>query len=105
NFVMIASSSEVVGQPAGCHTPVVPMQILVVEDEALIADFLARALRTEGFRTHVVADGEGAIALVDEGWDLIVLDLLLPGCDGFAVLRAVSERSPGTPVLVLSARS
>jgi two-component system copper resistance phosphate regulon response regulator CusR len=90
---------------AECHTAVLPMQILIVEDEALIADFLARAFRTEGFQTHVAADGESAIALLDEGWDLIVLDLLLPGCDGFAVLRTVSERCPGTPVFVLSARS
>jgi DNA-binding response OmpR family regulator len=82
-----------------------PMRILIVEDEALIAAFVGRALRAEGYATQVVADGDQAIDLLDHAWDLIVLDLLLPGRDGFAVLHAVAERGLGVPVLVLSARS
>jgi two-component system, OmpR family, copper resistance phosphate regulon response regulator CusR len=82
-----------------------PMRILIVEDEALIAAFVARALRAEGYATQVVADGDQAIELLDHPWDLIVLDLLLPGQDGFAVLHAVAERGLDVPVLVLSARS
>jgi DNA-binding response OmpR family regulator len=81
------------------------MQILIVEDEALIAGFVARALRAEGYATQVVADGDQAIDLLEHPWDLIILDLLLPGRDGFAVLHAVAERGLDTPVLVLSARS
>ena len=81
------------------------MRILIVEDEALIAGFVARALRAEGYATQVAADGDQAIDLLDHPWDLIVLDLLLPGRDGFAVLDAVAERGLDTPVLVLSARS
>jgi DNA-binding response OmpR family regulator len=81
------------------------MRILIVEDEALIAGFVARALRAEGYATQVAADGDQAIELLDHPWDLIVLDLLLPGRDGFAVLHAVADRGLGVPVLVLSARS
>ncbi len=81
------------------------MRILIVEDEALIAGFVARALRAEGYATQVAADGDQAVELLDHAWDLIVLDLLLPGRDGFAVLEAVAERGLGVPVLVLSARS
>jgi DNA-binding response OmpR family regulator len=81
------------------------MRILIVEDEALIAGFVARALRAEGYATQVAADGDQAIELLEHPWDLIVLDLLLPGRDGFAVLHAVADRGLGMPVLVLSARS
>jgi DNA-binding response OmpR family regulator len=81
------------------------MRILIVEDEALIAGFVARALRAEGYATQVAADGEQGIELLEHPWDLIVLDLLLPGRDGFAVLDAVAARRLDTPVLVLSARS
>jgi DNA-binding response OmpR family regulator len=81
------------------------MRILIVEDEALIAGFVARALRAEGYAIQVAADGDQAIELLAHPWDLIVLDLLLPGRDGFAVLDAVGERGLDTPVLVLSARS
>ena len=81
------------------------MRILIVEDEALIAGFVARALRAEGYATQVAVDGDQAIELLEHPWDLIVLDLLLPGRDGFAVLDAVAARGLDTPVLVLSARS
>lgn len=81
------------------------MRILIVEDETLIAGFVARALRAEGYATQVAADGDQAIGLLEHPWDLIVLDLLLPGRDGFAVLDAVAARGLDTPVLVLSARS
>jgi two-component system copper resistance phosphate regulon response regulator CusR len=81
------------------------MRILIVEDESLIAGFLSHALRAEGYTTCVAADGEEAIRLLDERWDLVILDLMLPVRDGFAVLDAAGERCPETPVLVLSARS
>jgi DNA-binding response OmpR family regulator len=81
------------------------MRILIVEDEALIAGFLAHALRAEGYTAQVAADGEDGIERLHEQWDLVILDLMLPGKDGFAVLEEAVARCPDTPVLVLSARS
>jgi DNA-binding response OmpR family regulator len=81
------------------------VRILVVEDEPLIARFLARGLRSEGYTIAVAADGERALSrLEDGGWDMVVLDLLLPGVDGMEVLREISGRRLDVPVLVLSAR-
>ena len=81
------------------------MRILIVEDEHLIARFLERGLRSEGYTVALAEDGDGAIRqLADGDWDLIILDLLLPNRDGFDVLREISSRKLGVPVLVLSAR-
>jgi DNA-binding response OmpR family regulator len=81
------------------------MRLLIVEDEPLIARFLARGLRSEGYTVVVAGDGERAIdRLADGGWDLVILDLMLPGRDGFEVLREISGQRLGAPVLVLSAR-
>ena len=81
------------------------IRILVVEDEAELADFVVRGLREEGFAVEHAADGERAWeALQAGGWDLVVLDWWLPGEDGLAVLRRY-RRSGGTaPVLFLTAR-
>jgi two-component system, OmpR family, copper resistance phosphate regulon response regulator CusR len=81
------------------------MRLLIIEDEPLIARFVSRGLRSEGYTVAVVGDGERAIdRLADGGWDLVILDLMLPGRDGFEVLREISGRRLGAPVLVLSAR-
>jgi|SRR5690348_4031049 DNA-binding response OmpR family regulator len=81
------------------------MRVLIVEDEPLIARFLARGLRSEGYTVAVAGNGELAIdRLQQRPWDLVILDLLLPGVDGFDVLRELSGRRLGVPVLVLSAR-
>jgi two-component system, OmpR family, copper resistance phosphate regulon response regulator CusR len=82
------------------------MQILVIEDEARILAFVARALRAEGFTVGVADDGEEGLAMaLAHEWDLVVLDLLLPGMDGLDVLRELRERKRELPVLILSARS
>ena len=81
------------------------MRILIVEDEHLIARFLERSLRSEGYTVALAEDGEGAIHQLAGGeWDLVILDLLLPDRDGFEVLREISSRKLRVPVLVLSAR-
>jgi len=81
-------------------------RILIVEDEVRIASFLARALTSCGFQTDTVGDGPLALKLIErETYDLILLDLLLPGLDGFSVLRRLSEIRPTQEVLVLSALS
>jgi DNA-binding response OmpR family regulator len=82
------------------------LQILVVEDEPRIRAFLGRALEAEGFAVDGAADGlEGLRRALDTPYDLVVLDLLLPRVDGLTVLRELHRRCPGTPVVVVSARS
>lgn len=82
------------------------MRILVVEDEAGIRAFLARAFEAEGFQVEVVADGETGLARALTGdYEFVILDLLLPGLDGLDVLREMQAGRPELPVLILSARS
>ncbi len=82
------------------------MQILIVEDEARILAFVARALRAEGWTVGVADNGsKGLAAAIANPYDLVVLDLLLPGMDGLDLLRELRERKPLLPVLILSARS
>jgi two-component system, OmpR family, response regulator len=82
------------------------VEILIVEDEAAIADFLERGLRREGFAVQAVADGaEGERLALDHAFDLIVLDRMLPGRDGLEVLAAIRRSKPALPVIVLSARA
>lgn len=80
-------------------------RILVVEDEARIADFLLRGLTEEGYRVEHAADGPaGWIALGHGAWDLVILDWWLPGEDGISLLRRFRQRDRVTPVLFLTAR-
>lgn len=82
------------------------MRILVVEDEARIRSFLARAFEAEGFVVDVVPDGEQGLArALTTDYDGVVLDLLLPGQGGLEVLRQLRLRHQDLPVLILSARS
>src|SRR5690242_9523340 len=79
-------------------------RILVVEDEARLAELLRLYLERDGYAVTVVADGRAAIETFDGGaFDLVVLDLMLPGMSGEAVLDAVRERGE-TPVLIASAK-
>jgi DNA-binding response OmpR family regulator len=82
------------------------MRILVVEDERKVASFIRQGLEEEGHAVELAADGAEALDLALEGppFDLVVLDLMLPKRDGFAVLRTLRERGVTTPVLVLTAR-
>ncbi len=81
------------------------MEILVVEDEAGIADFLARGLEAEGYGVSVAADGvTGERLALGPGTDLVVLDRMLPGRDGIDVLAAIRRSKPMLPVIMLTAR-
>ncbi|MFF9487969.1 response regulator transcription factor [Streptomyces sp. NPDC014676] len=80
-------------------------RILIVEDEDRIAAFVEKGLRANGFTTTVVPDGEaGYEYALTGGFDLVVLDIGLPGRDGFTVLRELRESRVTTPVIVLTAR-
>src|SRR5690349_5535058 len=81
------------------------IRLLLIEDEANIADYLVRGLREEGFTVEHAADGVAAgRALRAGGWDLVLLDWWLPGIDGLALLRRFREWDRQTPVLFLTAR-
>jgi DNA-binding response OmpR family regulator len=80
-------------------------RVLVVEDEESIREALCDALRSEGYETLSAADGPRGLELgLTQDPDLVVLDLMLPGMDGFEVLRRLREDAVETPVLVLTAR-
>jgi DNA-binding response OmpR family regulator len=82
------------------------VRILIVEDEARIRAFLARAFEAEGFGVDVAEDGEQGLARALLGsHDLVILDLLLPGRDGLDALRELHRQRSDLPVLILSARS
>ena len=83
----------------------VGVRVLVVDDEASIADLVATALRYEGFDTLTAGDGHAALAAVESFRpDLVVLDIMLPDLDGFEVHRRLADRGVHVPVLFLTAR-
>jgi DNA-binding response OmpR family regulator len=80
-------------------------RILVVEDDAEIADSLVRGLGEEGFAVEHAPDGDAArLSLYDQRWDLIILDWWLPGPDGLTLLRRYRQAGGASPVLFLTAR-
>jgi DNA-binding response OmpR family regulator len=81
------------------------MQILVVEDEQRMAELLRRTLQEEGHQVIVASDGkEGFEIARSSAFDVIILDVMLPGIDGVTVARQLRERRNQTPVLMLTAR-
>ncbi len=81
------------------------MHILLVEDDAVLADGLARTLQAQGMQVEVARDGLQADALLQRAPPLVaVLDIGLPGIDGFEVVRRLRARGDATPVLLLTAR-
>jgi DNA-binding response OmpR family regulator len=82
------------------------MRILVVEDEKKVASFIQRALEAEQHAVDVVYDGDAGLARAREGaYDLVVLDVMLPGRDGLAILREMRAAGRTVPVLLLTARA
>lgn len=81
------------------------MKVLVVEDEAKTAAYLKKGLSESGFAVDVANGGERAVALAcGRDYELIVLDVMLPGRDGWSVLTEIRSRGKQTPVLFLTAR-
>ena len=79
------------------------MRILVAEDDAPLADFLCKQLQREQFAVQVVADGVEAQQLAsDQPYDLVLLDLSLPGAQGLDVLRVIRAKKPDLPVLIVT---
>jgi DNA-binding response OmpR family regulator len=80
-------------------------RVLVVDDEPMVRDVLARYLARDGFEVETAGDGEAALAAVESaGPDLILLDLMLPRIDGFEVFRRLRQSGATSPVIMLTAR-
>lgn len=87
-----------------CYTPA--MKILVVEDEKQIANFVKKGLTEQGFLVETSDHGDDAMErMLDQPYDAIVLDIMLPGRDGLSILRQFRKKGHATPVILLTARS
>lgn len=81
------------------------MNVLIVEDDESVARFLRQAASEAGYTTQLVSDGAiGLEAAKTQAFDLILLDVMLPGLDGFSVCRQLREERIETPILILTAR-
>ncbi len=91
--------------PARVPDKLKAMRVLVVEDEKKTASFIRKALQAEGHAVDVLHDGTQALAAIDTTpFDVLVLDVMLPGRDGLSVVRQMREKGNSTPVLLLTAR-
>ena len=82
------------------------MRILIVEDEKHLADSLSYLLKSRGFETEVAYDGETGAEFAELGiYDLLILDVMMPGLDGYSLARKVRTQRCSTPILMLTARS
>ncbi len=81
------------------------MRLLLVEDDSRIARFVARGLQEQAYAVDVVGDGDDALYQVEiNDYDLVILDVLIPGKDGFATCRGIRDLGKRMPVLMLTAR-
>ena len=82
------------------------MKILVIEDEKLLADSIRALLTGKGFQVEVAYDGETGREYAELGiYDLLILDVMMPGMNGYEVARSVRSKKCGTPILMLTAKS
>ena len=82
------------------------MKILIIEDEKLLADSLRTMLESRGFQVEAVYDGETGADYAELGiYDLLILDVMMPGLNGYQVARKVRSQRLGTPILMLTAKS
>lgn len=80
-------------------------KLLIVEDDENIAELLQLHLREEGFTVTHAANGNIGMALLNGGWDALILDLMLPGVDGLEICRHARTMARYTPIIIISARS
>ena len=82
------------------------MKLLVVEDEKKLCEMIAKSLHQAGYEVDTCHDGDAALDMIyEEMYDLIILDLNLPGMDGMEILRELRKENEDTRVLILSART
>ena len=83
-------------------------RVLVVEDDPAVSYMIAQILRVEGYESTTVAEGRGALSLLRSNpFDIVILDVMLPGMDGISILKSIREEPSlnGVPVLMLSAKT
>ncbi len=81
-----------------------PARILIVDDEPSITEFVSYAMQKEGYLTEIASDGEEALRKIEQQhFDLFILDIMLPGIDGYELCRRIRTKM-STPILFLSAR-
>jgi DNA-binding response OmpR family regulator len=104
--VSAGTGSPTAAEPAGAAGSLgESVRVLVIEDEPGIVDFVRRGLEAAGFAVTVAADGiDGERLALEDPFDAIVLDLMLPGRSGLEILAAVHGAKPAVPVIVLTAR-
>lgn len=84
----------------------IKMRILIIEDEKLLADSIEYLLRSKGFETEAVYDGESGEEYAELGiYDLLILDVMMPGLNGYEVAQRVRAKRCTTPILMLTAKS
>lgn len=82
------------------------MQVLVIEDEVRLAETLEQLLQEQGYLVDTVQDGKDGLTYAESGqYDIIILDVMLPGMDGHQVARTLRRKRNATPILMLTARS
>ncbi len=77
-------------------------RILLAEDDDSLRGFLARALERAGFEVRACADGEEAAAVLDQDWDLLLTDIVMPGMDGIEVARLAAARNPSLRIMFIT---
>ena len=77
-------------------------RILLAEDDESLRGFLARALERAGYEVTACADGEEAVAVLGEDWDLLLTDIVMPGIDGIEVARQAAARHPGLRIMFIT---
>jgi len=81
------------------------MKILLVEDEKKISDFVVKGLKEQGFTVDLAADGrDGFYMATHQSYDVIVLDIMVPGRDGLSILKGLRKENNAVPVIIASAR-
>jgi two-component system cell cycle response regulator CpdR len=77
-------------------------RILLAEDDDSLRGFLARALERAGYEVTACADGDEAVAALDQAWDLLLTDIVMPGMDGIEVARQAAARHPGLRIMFIT---
>jgi DNA-binding response OmpR family regulator len=97
---MVSDEFDVVGEKV-----LLMKSVLIIEDEPKVARFIQRGLSGEGFRTDIASSGNDALRMASESdYDVITVDLMLPGLDGYGVIEELRKRNSNSGILVLSAR-
>ncbi len=82
------------------------MRVLIIEDEKAIAEGIAAIITTEGYESDMVGDGDDGLEYIRQKiYDIVLLDVMLPGKNGFEILKAVRDEKIDTPVILLTAKS